>query len=70
MRKFSWIEFKYWNWIKPRERFIQWIAFKVLPREVAYWAAIRVIASATVGKYKHQIVPDLTAMQVLERWEK
>ena len=44
------------------------IAWK-LPRSLAYWAAIRVGANATSGKYADQIVPDLKFMDALKRWE-
>lgn len=40
-----------------------------LPRKLAYWCAIRVIAHATTGPYADQNVPDLTAMDALQRWE-
>jgi len=40
-----------------------------LPVAVVYWCAIRVMANATTGEYSNQIVPDLTAMEALERWE-
>lgn len=54
------------------ERFKERIAMKLawlLPRRLAYWAAIRVIAHATQGKYETQIVPELYAMDALQRWE-
>jgi hypothetical protein len=41
-----------------------------LPRSVAYWAAIRLMAHATVGPYSDQVVPDLTVEDALKRWEK
>jgi hypothetical protein len=41
-----------------------------LPRRLAYWCAIRVIAHATTGEYSNQVVPELTAMDALKRWEK
>jgi hypothetical protein len=41
----------------------------LLPRSLAYWCALRVIAHATQGKYSNQIVPELTAMDALKRWE-
>jgi hypothetical protein len=47
-------------WIK-----ISWL----LPRKLVYWACIRLIAHATTGKFSNQIVPELTAMDALERWE-
>lgn len=40
-----------------------------LPKTLVYWAAIRLIVHATTGKYSSQIVPDLTAMDALKRWE-
>ena len=39
-----------------------------LPRKLAYWAAIRVISNATTGQYSNQIVPELYAMEALDRW--
>lgn len=39
-----------------------------LPRRLVYWCAIRLMANATVGPYSDQVVPELTAMQALERW--
>lgn len=45
------------------------VAWK-LPRWLAYWAAIRVMAHATTGEHGNQIVPDLTAMDALKRWER
>ena len=44
------------------------IAWK-LPRRLAYWCAIRVIAHATTGKYGNTVVPELRAMDALKRWE-
>jgi hypothetical protein len=40
-----------------------------LPRGLAYRCAIRVISNATVGPYSNQIVPELTAMDALKRWD-
>jgi hypothetical protein len=40
----------------------------MLPRKLAYWCAVRVMSHATVGEYSHQIVPELTAMEALQRW--
>ena len=49
------------------ERLAQWIAWR-LPGQVVYWAAIRVIAHATMGRYAQQVAPDLLATEALERW--
>lgn len=40
-----------------------------LPKSVAYWAAIRVGANATTGKYATQVVPELTFMDAIRRWD-
>jgi hypothetical protein len=32
------------------------------------WAAVRVIANATTGEHGNQVVPELTAMEALNRW--
>ena len=39
-----------------------------LPRNVAYWAAIRVLAEATTGPWSNTVVPELRATEALERW--
>lgn len=39
-----------------------------LPRRLVMWCAIRVIANATQGEHSTQIVPDLRAMDALQRW--
>ena len=40
-----------------------------LPKQVAYWAAIRVMAHGTTGSYSGQVVPELLAMDALKRWD-
>lgn len=40
-----------------------------LPRKIIYWSAIRLISEATTGKYSNTIVPELTAMEALKRWD-
>ena len=42
----------------------------LLPRNLVYFAAIRLGAFATCGKYGNQIVPELLFMDALSRWEK
>ena len=46
----------------------RWIAWR-LPKKVVYWAAIRLIAYATSGRYGNTVVPELGAMDALKRWE-
>ncbi len=58
-----------YEWSKFKENFWLGLAFKV-PRKLAYWCAIRVSAHATGPKYPTQVVPDLTFMDALDRWDK
>lgn len=53
---------------KIKEKFVMWIAWK-LPHVLVSWCAIRVIAHATQGEYGSTIVPELSAMDALKRWE-
>jgi len=53
-------------------RFKEKLAMKIawlLPKRVAMWAAIRVGANATQGEYSNQIVPELSFMDALKRWD-
>lgn len=52
---------------KAKERMIRRVVWR-LPRSVVMWAAVRVIANATTGRYANQVVPELSAMDALERW--
>lgn len=52
-----------------KEAVIIWIAWH-LPHKVVHWAAIRLMAHATQGIHRHQIVPGLTIMDALGRWDK
>ncbi len=58
---------RYWL-SKMREKALVWIVWH-LPRPIVYWSAIRVGAHATTGLYSNQIVPDLTYMDALKRWD-
>ena len=53
---------------RKREEILQWLAWK-LPRRIAMWAAIRVIAHATQGEFSNTVVPELSAMEALRRWD-
>lgn len=60
------LDIKY-EWNKRVEKLQMWIVWK-LPIWMIYWAAIRLIAHATAGKWGGTVVPELTAMDALERW--
>ena len=51
-----------------REKLATWIAWK-LPRYLVMWCAVRLVAHATQGKYSSTVVPELSAMDALKRWE-
>lgn len=40
-----------------------------LPRWLCRWAYIRVAAHATTGDYSSTVVPELSMMDALQRWE-
>lgn len=40
-----------------------------LPRRLVMWSYVRVVAHATTGQYGNTVVPELTAMDALKRWE-
>lgn len=52
---------------EAHERALMAIAWR-LPRSIAYWAAIRVMAHATTGKHGNTLVPELRATEAIERW--
>lgn len=49
------------------DNFYRWLAYR-LPRRVVHWAAIRLMAEATSGKYGHTIVPSLPITEAIKRW--
>lgn len=51
------------------EKFWIWLAWK-LPRPLTYWASIRLLSSATCGKWENESPTTLLAMDALKRWEK
>lgn len=50
------------------ERLWRWLAW-ALPRDLAYWGAIRVMAYATMGRYGGTDPNELNVMEALKRWE-
>ncbi len=51
------------------ESFMLWLVYR-LPKSLVYWCAIRLICNATTGKHSGQIVPELKAMDALDRWDR
>jgi hypothetical protein len=54
---------------KRVERAQMAVAWK-LPHWLVMWASVRLIAHATTGKHGHTVVPELTAVDALKRWER
>ena len=50
------------------EKFWQWLAW-LLPERLVYWCTLRLGAFATTGKYGDTVVPELTFMDAVGRWE-
>ena len=42
----------------------------MLPKKVVMWAFYRVLAHSTTGKYEKTVVPDITAMDAVDRYMK
>lgn len=53
---------------KLKDKVLMGLVWK-LPKSIVYWCTIRLIAYATTGKYGKTIVPELTAMDALKRFE-
>ena len=51
-----------------KDKFFLWLAWKV-PKKLVYFCAVRLIASATTGKYSNTVVPELTATDAVDRWK-
>ena len=51
-------------------KFFRWMAH-IVPKRLAYFCAVRIFAFATSGKYDDDtlVVPDLSAMTALMRWD-
>lgn len=51
-----------------KERIMLWLAWRV-PKDLAYWCAVRVMSHATTGNYAYQLVHGLLAVDALKRWD-
>lgn len=55
-------------WRKWSERFWVKLAW-AMPKTLVMWCAVRLGAHATGGKYESTVVPELTFMDALKRWQ-
>ena len=53
---------------KRRDAAIRWLAWR-LPHRLVMWCYIRVGAHATTGQFGDTIVPELSMMDALKRWD-
>lgn len=49
------------------DKILVWLAWR-LPRKIVYFAAIRLMSSATVGKYADSALSKLLAEDALRQW--
>ena len=61
-------EFKLWR-IRTRDDIARNLG-KLIPKRIKMWAYIDVVAYATTGKYGNTVVPELSAMEALNRFTK
>jgi hypothetical protein len=62
-------EFAYWYVRRPAGKVPYWVAAR-MPKWLVYHCAIRLMVHACSAKYPTQIVPELTAVEALDRWKK
>lgn len=58
-----------WQAKEALRRFLFWLAWR-LPKQLVYFASVRLMSVATTGQYSQTEVPSLTAIEALRRWEK
>lgn len=56
------------TWRQAVDGVAMFVAWRV-PRRLAMWCFIRVLAHATTGEYGATVVPELSAMDALQRWK-
>jgi hypothetical protein len=52
---------------RQKDALVRWFAWH-LPRRLVMWCYFRVGAHATTGEYANTVVPDLTMMDAIKRW--
>ena len=53
---------------KLKEKFMFWLAWQ-MPKSLVYFCGIRLGAYATTNQYADTVVPELTLIDALKRWE-
>jgi hypothetical protein len=65
---FEHMKLRYRTW-GMKEKFLIWLAWH-MPSELVKWCYIRVGAYATTGKHGDTIVPAISMMEALDRWDR
>lgn len=47
-----------------------WWLIMLIPKRIQYYCFLNIVAYATSGKYSNTVVPELPAMEALNRFEK
>lgn len=56
------------RWHVRKDMWALWIAHR-MPRWLVRWCAVRLGAHATTGSWSDQVVPELTFLDALKRWD-
>jgi hypothetical protein len=56
-------------WIDSRVESVYIKISWLIPRKLAYWSTIRVMANASTGEHSNQNVTSLLAIDTLKRWK-
>lgn len=64
--KYTWSDRKYLMGRKW-EKALRWLAMR-LPKRIVMLSYFNVVSTATTGKYGDTVVPELTAMDAIQRW--
>ena len=51
-----------------KEKIFRWLADR-MPSMLVYFCGVRIFAHATTGIYSDEIVPEVTMMEALMRWD-
>ena len=63
------MKWQYRQWLRDtKERIILRIAWR-LPRSLVYWCGIRMFVEATSGEHARDVLPELPATELFQRWE-
>lgn len=65
--KLSWYRYLVYRWW--HDKLPLFVVYHLLPKRIVMWAAVRVGAHATTGEYSNKVVPEMTFLEALQRWD-